>query len=311
VALRPLGVSDILDGAIGYIRRDPRTVLGLSAVMSLLLVVLSFLANLASFQSLAALGSDVSDSAGTDATPSFLDSGAGGLGSIAALLLAVPIGIIATGMLTVVVGQAVLGRRVGAAQAWAAARPRVWTLIGLTLLLALIVGGVAVVGIALAVGVGVLVGQSVNVGAGILLGLVLAGAALVCALWLGVRLVLAPVVVVLEKAGVTTALRRSAALVSGSWWRIFGIWLLAQIISSVVGQVLTVPFAIAGVVLAVLLPSTSGLWWVTFAVLGLGSFVASVITMPFTAGVTALQYVDQRIRREALDIELARASGVG
>ena len=33
--------------------------------------------------------------------------------------------------------------------------------------------------------------------------------------------------------------------------------------------------------------------------------------MPFMAGVTALQYVDQRIRREALDIELGRAAGLG
>jgi hypothetical protein len=35
-----------------------------------------------------------------------------------------------------------------------------------------------------------------------------------------------------------------------------------------------------------------------------------MITFPITAGVTVLLYIDQRIRREALDLDLARAAGV-
>jgi hypothetical protein len=45
-------------------------------------------------------------------------------------------------------------------------------------------------------------------------------------------------------------------------------------------------------------------------VTALGTIVASAVTWPFTAVATALLYVDRRIRREALDIELARAAGV-
>lgn len=37
--------------------------------------------------------------------------------------------------------------------------------------------------------------------------------------------------------------------------------------------------------------------------------IGSMITFPITAGVTVLLYIDQRIRREALDLELARAAG--
>jgi hypothetical protein len=37
--------------------------------------------------------------------------------------------------------------------------------------------------------------------------------------------------------------------------------------------------------------------------------VASAVTWPFTAVATALLYVDRRMRREALDLELARAAG--
>ncbi len=38
--------------------------------------------------------------------------------------------------------------------------------------------------------------------------------------------------------------------------------------------------------------------------------MASAVTWPFTSVATALVYVDRRMRREALDLELARAAGV-
>ena len=160
VPLRPLGVADILDGAIGYVRRDPRTVLGISAVLSLVLVVLSFLANFASFRSLSNLAQG--DLYSADPADEALGGSAGIGGDVTALvaaLLSLPISVIATGLLTVVVGQAVLGRRVSAGAAWRAARPQFWRLVGLTLLIGLIVGGTAVLGIGLAVLLAVLVAQ--------------------------------------------------------------------------------------------------------------------------------------------------------
>ncbi len=42
----------------------------------------------------------------------------------------------------------------------------------------------------------------------------------------------------------------------------------------------------------------------------IGSVIGATLTMPVKAGVTVLLYIDQRIRREALDLELARAAGV-
>ena len=42
----------------------------------------------------------------------------------------------------------------------------------------------------------------------------------------------------------------------------------------------------------------------------LGTLVSQTVVIPFTAGIVALLYIDRRIRREALDIELARAAGV-
>ena len=41
---------------------------------------------------------------------------------------------------------------------------------------------------------------------------------------------------------------------------------------------------------------------------GIGSVVQSAFVAPFTAVVTAVQYVDQRIRKEAFDVELIAAA---
>ncbi len=45
----------------------------------------------------------------------------------------------------------------------------------------------------------------------------------------------------LEKQGIVTAMRRSARLVRGSWWRVFGIQLLAAIIAYVVAAIIVIP----------------------------------------------------------------------
>jgi hypothetical protein len=41
-----------------------------------------------------------------------------------------------------------------------------------------------------------------------------------------------------------------------------------------------------------------------------GTILANTVTLPFAAAVAVLVYVDQRMRREALDLELARAAGL-
>jgi hypothetical protein len=41
-----------------------------------------------------------------------------------------------------------------------------------------------------------------------------------------------------------------------------------------------------------------------------GQIVSGTIAIPFVALVTVIVYLDQRMRREGMDIELARAAGV-
>ena len=304
VPLRPLGVGEILDGAISYIRRDPRTVLGISAVIALVLSLVQFLSLAVTSQSLAV------------STSGELDSIIGSLGSTAAQLvqwlLGLVLGVLATGLLTVVMGQAVLGRRVTAAQAWERTKPRFWPLLGLTVLVSLIAFGAGVVGVLLAVLVGVVIGNAAGAGAGVLVGVPLGLAALAAALWLYVKLLLAPVALILEAAPVVVSMRRSWRLVQGAWWRTFGIYLLGSILAGIVGSVLTIPFAIVGAIASLgALESGGGLPLAYLASVSLGTLVSSIVILPFSAGIVSLLYIDRRIRREALDIELARAAGLG
>ena len=61
-----------------------------------------------------------------------------------------------------------------------------------------------------------------------------------------IRWLFAPPTVLLERTGVRASLGRSWRLVGGSWWRCFGIVLLAQLLASVLSGVLQVPFVLAG-----------------------------------------------------------------
>jgi hypothetical protein len=127
--------------------------------------------------------------------------------------------------------------------------------------------------------------------------------------YLWTTLSLAPAVIVLERQGVRAALRRSRKLVHGAWWRVFWISLLAAVIAVVVGAVLSVPFLVAGGGLSTIFSGRADkLSLVTLLVNAIGAFVAGTLSRPFHGGVTALLYIDRRMRAEGLDMALQAAS---
>ena len=217
---------------------------------------------------------------------------------------------VGTGMLTHVMGRAVLGDRITMGRAWGLVRPQLWRLLGVTLLVGLLV--VAALLLPALPGALLLVAEGTRgLGAFLLVLGVLAGIPL--AAWVYVRLALAAPALVLENAGPVLALRRSARLVTGSWWRLFGILLLASIVAQIVAGVLGFPFSIAGT-LAGGAFGDDALAGVTASLFlsSLGAVVSTSIVVPFTAGVTALLYIDRRMRREGLDLALQRtALGTG
>jgi hypothetical protein len=306
IPLRPLGVGEILDGAISYIRRDPKTVLGISATVAIVMALLQIglYATLNSAFS-GTLDGNTSDAEALSAVASLL----GGFTVVYGIQFLLTT--VATGMLTTAMGRAVLGQRVTTQEAWKRVASRFWPLVGLTLLTALIVSAVAVVGTMLAVGLGWVVDQAGGAGLGVFLGVIAFLAVIVATIWISIRLLLAPVALILEGVGVMASLRRSLTLVKGGWWRTFGMYLLATVLASIVSGVLSVPFSIlGGIAGASGGPSASPFGIGPSIASALGTLVSSTVVLPFTSGVVALLYIDRRIRREALDIELARAAGV-
>jgi len=308
IPLRPLAVGEILDGAISYIRANPKVTLGLSAVVVTLTQLIQVPAQYLTYDGLAGLGADPTGAFGGADAVTALVGGVGSLLGIAISFIAITV---LTGLLIAVLQQAVLGRPATFADAWAIARPRLLGLVGLTVLtgllitLAVLAGFVPLV-VALALGAPAAVSGVL----GVLFGL--AGIAL--GVFVHVSLSMGAPVLVLERAGVVAALRRSAALVRPTWWRVFGILLLAAVIAAVIGGILGVPFMLGaqlldGTSLFAPTPTTPSLLGLVLT--AVGAIIATTITAPFSAGVTGLLYVDQRMRREAFDLELTRAVAPG
>jgi hypothetical protein len=307
IPLRPLGVGEVLDGAITSIRQHPKAMLGLTAILAAVTQVISVPLQiwLLSDAGQMSFSVDTSSSGQQDAAALGAQLVTAGI-TLLTTLVAV---IVLTGVLTVVVGRAVLGQRITVGEAWALARPRLGALVGVTLLVMLLVLGA----IALLLAPGIVLAVTSGGGFAVLLIVLGALAAVAAALYLYTRFALAAPAVVLEKQPVVNALRRSTKLVHPSFWRVFGILILVNVIAFIVSGILAVPFNVATIAVA---------WAVgdgeTFNIYGLlpalitaiGTIVGAMITWPFTAAATALLYIDQRMRREGLDIELARAAGV-
>ena len=213
--------------------------------------------------------------------------------------------IVVTGLIVRIVEQALVGHKLSGAEAWQRSRGRLLPLLGFTLL----VGLAMLLIIAVPIGIGVAIGVAVDstplaVGLGVLGGI----AGLVLSVFVYTRYVLlgAPVLV-LEGLGVFATLRRAGQLAHGQFWRLLGIYLLAALVVGLVGQVIAIPFAILGFLSVFVLPEG----WALAGML-LSSNISTVLTGalvgPFSAGVMALQYYDQRFRKEGLDIQLLQQS---
>lgn len=118
-------------------------------------------------------------------------------------------------------------------------------------------------------------------------------------IYLLVRFLFVSEVIVLERTGIWEAFGRSSQLVSGSWWRVFGIGLLVFIITAILEGIVG---SVAG-----------ALFFTGHRVLGqAASSIVAILVKPFELGALILLYYDLRIRKEGFDIErLSRTLDVG
>ena len=273
VPLRPLSVGDILDGSFRVMRRNPRTTLGASAIVSIVQVAITTVFQILALNQLGNVRVDNSD--GTDTT-NLGPLLSGELTTFVGLMVRLLVGALLTGFLVVVVTQDVLGVTVTPAQAWSRVRPRIGGLIGLAVFTAVIE----------------------------FLALL---PCLVLGVWLwGIWAVAVPALII-ENTTIRGAWGRSRALVSGTFWRVWGIRALGALLVSIISAIVVVPFEVVGALVsgADFSGLSRGGQPVSFIlIIAIGSLIASTLTAPILAGIDSLLYVDLRMRKEGLDIVL-------
>jgi hypothetical protein len=293
--LRPLTLGDIFSAVTKAIRGNVAATIGLAVVTSLVCLVptTALGAWVASMETVSFDGEEVGV---IGLTGSYLPAVGSVISSIAL-----------TGFLAYVIGQAVLGRKVGIGETWDGTKRRLpavagavlVTLVGSLLLLALLLG--PPVGWLLAIG-------DARPGPVLLLLLAVLVTVLVY-LWLWTRLAFVTAVIVLEGRGVASAFARSWHLTSGSpFWRILGIRLLTAVVVGLAANLVTLPITVVGIVAVVALSGSDQLFMWQAVIAGVATLISGAITTPFSAGVDALMAVDQRIRREGLDVQLIHAA---
>ncbi len=299
IPLRPLTLTDILNGAVAYIRANPKATLGLTTIVVVIAQIIGLILQVGPLAAIGELGVLRGEEASTAAA---LGSSASGLASAITTLLS---SILLSGMLTVIVGRAVFGAHITIGEAWQRVRGRLLALLGYTLmwLVGAIVLVVAVVVILVAVA------SAANGGAAIAVGIPLGLGSVALLVYLWTVLSFAPPLIVLERLGVFPSIARSVKLVKGDFWRVLGIRLLTTIVASIVAGAVSIPFSLTGQIL--LLSSKSTMTTLIALVLvSIGGAVGQIITAPFSAGAVVLLYTDRRIRAEAFDLVLQTGAAI-
>lgn len=280
IPLRPLTLGDIYGGALQAIGRNARTVLSLSAGAAVVQALIGlFVQRYVSQQ-----GSRLIDDSNPAAPQIRWDQFGQVMNSTLGLsLLASIIAAVLTGMIVVVVTEDVVGRRASFELVWSKVRSRIWRLIALSIL----VGVLAAVGLVLCLAPGI---------------------------WLwGIWAVAVPALII-ENQGIGRALGRSYHLVLGTFWRVWGIRALGYLITVILGGILSaVISAFAAAVTGdsptgFLRTGSASLSWGYLLITAVGAALLATLTAPFHASVDSLLYVDLRMRKENLAVDLQRAA---
>lgn len=308
IPLRPMGLGEVYDGAFQAMRRNPRTMLGASAVINVVTTAIGLVI-------LGLTTGSVGRLLDLGATPGFtIDEsdvfgalGSAGLGLVGYSIVTAFGTALLTGVLTFAVGRAVLGEKLGPARLWTMVRPRLLAIIGLQLLVGLLYVVLAVV--TLGPGVGLLFVEPWVGGVVLVLGVVVWA---VSGIVLLVVSSMATPALLLEATSVAQALRRGWRIVRMAFWRTVGVMALTVALVYVLSTLLAAPASVLNLVFTALNPddprAVASVHPVQLLVTGLFSSVAATIVLPFLASVATLLYIDVRMRREGLDVELAAAA---
>jgi hypothetical protein len=199
-----------------------------------------------------------------------------------------------------------LGREITIGGAYKALRGRFWRVLGVFFLVMLLVGVSAFVIMMVATIIGTLAvaggakGGTAGAIAGGLFALAAAVAAAILAITIYVRYSLAIQACVVEDLRVIASLKRSAVLSKGARTRVLTIYFIFAVLSFVLGMVLGL--LAVGVGALVHNPIIAAI------VIYLSSFISGSLTGPLATIGISLLYYDERVRKEAFDLQLMMAS---
>ena len=309
IPLRPLTLGTMLGASFQVMRRNPRPTFGLSllfssAVSVVTLVVIGGFAFFAFGRVQAASDSDE----GSIIAGSILGGG---------LTLLIPIagGIVLTallqGLISLEVARATLGEKLNTPGLLRMARGRIGALVGWSFA---IIGSVSVLFAVATLAVTLLIAFGDTVGAviGVLLAIGFVILFTVVSVWIGTKVSLVPSVLLLERATLRGAIVRSWTLTNRSFWKTLGIQMLVSVIISAASQVITFPISlvsslITGIVAPTADPTATFVGiGITYLVLIFVSLVIGAVGTVMQSATATLIYLDLRMRREGLDLELMR-----
>lgn len=299
VPLRPLSLGEIYDGAFRSIRANPRVMFGFSMMVVAGACIIGGLLWYLLVPTISGwLGSIGTTDTGYDPYAESLEMSASLMGLYALLpFLGLALTVL-TGVLTVSVSQSVIGQKISVGELWG----RRWRRVGLLVLFTVGQGVAFTLAWVLLIVLIVWAGSAAG-GLAVLVGLVGGVGLTVATVWVYVRLLFVPPVLMLEDTKFWASLPRAWRLTRGSFWRILGIYLLAQIIGYVASQVLSVPTSFLSMLFITDMASGGFI-----AVMTVGMAISYALPAVFIAAVVALQYIDVRIRREGLDVQLTKAA---
>jgi hypothetical protein len=189
---------------------------------------------------------------------------------------------------------------------WQRVKPVAWRLIGYSLLLtfAVLLLIAVVAGAIIAIGVAAL---PVAVGLTILVIL----AAIPLTLWISTKLVLVPAAIILEHATIRGAIARSWTLIRGRFWPALGIIVIISLVFGGIAQVVSIPFSFLTTIMTTIIsptgdPEPSAIIGIVVAVVltQIVTLLIQSVAVVVQATATAIIYIDCRMRREGLDIDL-------
>ncbi|MBZ5667085.1 MAG: hypothetical protein LAO30_21090 [Acidobacteriia bacterium] len=294
--LRPMSTGELMDRTLVLYKKNFKLFVGIASVGP---------ASYLLFQLLTI--SSASVQAGAANRVSSFSAASLGFGFFAGGLIMLAGMAIAHGATVRAVAAVHLGLPIRIWEAYKSLKGKIWRVIGVFVCMGLL-AGLVIIGASVLITIAILAIRALFIGNRgpqaaafavflVFVPLVVVG---ISAMVVWVRYALAIACCVVEDLGVVKSIKRSAVLSKGSRFRIFLIYLVFVILAALLGA------AFSGLALGVgtLIPVVT----VRLIMVYLASFIAGTLTGPLATIGIALVYYDERVRKEAFDLQLMMSS---